>query len=236
MARETREIRVVPLESHPLNIEDQTALAGSTMTTLGLIPGQNISTQRSLLAAGTLVMWAENLSTARRQQVETVSEQVNEELQKGGLWVPNVEMAKILAVRLNAKGRVVTISPDARALPPLPPLKDGQLRPRTWRRVVDWYGEDRPSGIYKSLAESGTTVVEAGLANYTIGGGMFLCQVYLKLIDPGTGTVLKRSRGYDYHSLARGETLWANDGERFKALFAQIVGKAADEAIRGLGI
>src|SRR5262245_35665102 len=88
-----RQVQIIPIESHSLNIEDQTALAGSTVAGLGLIPRSNFSNQRGLLVVGTLMMLAEVSSSERREQQAVASAQVEEILKQKTMWSPNVEVA-----------------------------------------------------------------------------------------------------------------------------------------------
>ena len=182
-------------------------------------------------------------TAARRQsrpivpQQAAVSAQIDDLLRNKGVWSPNGELAKEVASQLTAKGPAPVVSGEIRTLPKTQPQEDGGIRPAAWQRVMDWYTDEAATDRYRALAATPSlAVLEAGIGVYTIGVGTFLCQTHLKLIDPASGRVLGRSRGYDYYDRIRAENLWANDGARFKALFSQITNKAVTEALRDLGI
>lgn len=236
ITQKIRQIHVVPIESHALNIEDQTAFAGSTVAGLGLISRSNFSNQRGLLVAGTLMMLAEASSADRKDQQATASAKIDETLRKSALWSPNAEVAKEVARQLTASGVTATISEQPRMLPPLPSSQGGQVRPTPTTRALNWYADESATSHYSGAGKaSSDNILEVGIGVYTIGGGMFIAQVHLKLIDPLTGAVVGRSRGYDYHGVGR-DDLWVNDGARFKELFGRIVSKGVAEALRDLGL
>ena len=233
-----RNVHVVPLESHALLISDDSAFVGSKVASLGLIPRSNFSNQRGLLLAGTLLMLAELNSPEREQRQAAASAQAEQILRKNELWSPNVEVAREVVQQLTVKGINAAVADNVLPLPPLQADEKAgtNWRPIPWNQAAIWYGDENKTDRYRSFAsDSSMAVIEVGISVYSIELGMFMAQVHLKLIDPATGTILGRSRGYDYYDRIRGEDLWSNDGARFKALFAQLIKKSVAEAVRDIG-
>ncbi len=179
-------------------------------------------------------------------QGESVSQEAQDwesyasRLESTQIWQPTKIVTQ--QVESHLKGRNLY---DVQILLPMTKLFVGDKRElgplSAYGPVLSWYnGDQAASG---SLTADTDVVVEVGLTGYEIAQGQFCVAVSLRAVDPGTGEILGRARAISVNSttwkcplVPHMESLFANEAQRFKALFTNITERLTDEALRQLGL
>jgi hypothetical protein len=230
-------IEIIPIEPPPLagvhSNYDVSSLA--TMSSLSMIPDtgfQNGARVATVLFAGWMLMQA---ATAGLESDENA--RLMDTLSFAGKWSPTIVLAEEARTKITSK--------SSRKINPIKfyyglPVDD---RGTTWHMenwygpIRRWYAEDQSSLDYSQIVSGDVDVVlELGLLNYELSGGILLMQVMLKMIDPTTGNTLGRIRNGAYPQVASFNELMANDGKEFKETFSRIGQGLIDESLKEIGL
>jgi hypothetical protein len=152
-------------------------------------------------------------------------------------WLPTSALVDEAAAQLSrgCSCRVATMTKYVRL-----PIRN---RAATWhmenwyKPIRAWYAEDNAGARY---AQSATghhgAILEVGLINYEWEGSRFMVQILMKLIDPGTGQVIGRTRRYAARKVGPVEKVLADGVAPLKALFADMTRPLVAAALHDLGL
>ncbi len=216
-----RKIAVHPAEPPPLVVPDSFSLGmeglkgGLVLGPAGLIIGGVVTAMQGESISQEAQDWEKHASRFESRQI----------------WQPTKIVAQ--QVQSHLKGRNLY---EVQILLPMTKLfvgdKRGQLDP--YGPVRSWYNGDRAAS--GTLTADTDVVVEVGIWSYELAQGLLAVAVVLRAVDPVTGEVLGRARAWDTPRAPHMESLFANEAQRFKALFTDTTERLTEQALRQLGL
>jgi hypothetical protein len=233
-------IVVVPLEPPPLTfmpgIRLEHALAANTGAALSYAGAEaTAEAGRALYVVSGIVMLASLPEQTRRlaKQAESVEALLN----AAEVWVPTVALAEEARALLSEAGvGAVRVSDELRPVPGIKKRERTTTMHNWYGPIKDWYQlRQSPFEYGEPEVATGDWVLEVGLGNYELGQQLVLL-VYTKLVDPGTGKVMKKASQVVYPEVADAQTLLAGDASGFKETFAKTARKALRSNLRGMGL
>lgn len=151
-------------------------------------------------------------------------------------WVSTQVFAEHAASILNTSRVRATQSGQFLRLP----IADGDRTANlgNWRGAIKaWYAQDQSSVDYRQTSsEPVDAVLEIGVGSYRIFGGQTSLQVLLKLIDPGTGRVIGRTRVQDIAVEGDALALLGHEGEYFKSVVTRMGSRLLTGGLNDLGL
>lgn len=234
-----RAIAVIPLEPPPLAGVSVSKGWGAELTStairLSMIPDPNIQPGARALALVFGVAMLIEAAAAGAEKPEQ-SARLEDIPSQQRAWVPTLVLAEEARTQLTAKGarKVVPITKYYRL-----PVASQE---RTWHMenwlapIRRWYNAELSAVEYTGLAEPVDAVLEIGLLNYELHGGLLVMQVMIKLIDPATKQVVGRARNAAFPDTGSLEELLKNDGRRFQQLFTETATKLVNKSLNDLGL
>jgi hypothetical protein len=182
-----------------------------------------------------IVMLASLPEQTRRlaQQAESVEAL----LSAADVWIPTVALAQEARALLEEAGvGVVRVSGELRAVPGIRKRERTTTMHNWYGPIKDWYQlRQSPFEYAEPEVAPGEWVLEVGLGNYELGKQLVLL-VYTKLVDPGTGKVMKKASKVLYPEVADAQTLLADDASEFKEVFAATARKGLRSNLRSMGL
>ncbi len=218
-----RQIAVHPMEPPPLVVPTK------FMLNLERLKGALDIGPAGLIVGGVVIAIQGESVSQEAQDWESYASR----LDSTQIWQPTKIVAQ--QVESHLKGRNLY---DVQILLPMTKLYVGDKRElgplSTHGPVLSWYnGERAASG---TLTADTDVVVEVGIWSYELAQGLLAVAVVLRAVDPVTGEVLGRARAWDTPRAPRMESLFANEAQRFKALFTDTTERLTEQALRQLGL
>ncbi len=134
-------------------------------------------------------------------------------------WMPSLTLAKQAVAKLKSRKTKVSLSETFYCL-----AIDQPTDTKAWYdAIVGWYALNQSAAAYRQSNEKpADAVVEVGIGNYRILDSQVSLQVFVKLIDPKTGTVIGRSRAQKFVTGNEAYALLNNDSAPFKRLIEAV--------------
>jgi hypothetical protein len=233
-----QQIAVVPMEAPPLEIPPWLA----TNSMLGVNPllvtipqtAMDVGGPVGVMVSGILILI--ELPKAIKDSAK-IADSIDSMLGSGEAWIPTVILAQEVAKKITSKGKCkVTLLPEVIKFPAI------TNRERTWHLenwyapIRNWYSQESCFFDYRPLKNQGIdSVLEVGMLNYGLATEGLFVQVMIKLIDPATGRVFGKTRGWDVKKVKLDE-LFANNGQNFKTSFSTLVEKPVNENLKYIGL
>lgn len=238
-----RNVLVVPVEAPPLevipdNIKNRMPVYGQyafeTVPSTLLMSEKIYRSPGGILVAG-MVGIDDSVKEAELQPTSG-GEALEPRAALKGDWVSTLVLAERAASTLNT-GRVrAALSGHFLRLPIADEDRTANLG--NWRGAIKaWYAQDQSSVDYRLAGvESVDAVLEVGVGSYRIFGGQTSLQVLLKLIDPGTGLVIGRTRAQDISVGGDALALLGHEGEHFKSVVTRMGTHLLTGGLNDLGL
>ena len=244
-----KKIAVVPMEPLPLDmsplipidevLRSSLQTSSSSATIQAYSPPPPGTGKAGYMISGILML--ANLPEARKGSANT-AKCLGEMLSSKDAWIPTKILAQHIENTINLSGLY-----DAAVINKTYKYPEWTNK-ENWfwfKPLMSWYKKDVSPFIYKDLNSQGIEgVIEVGLGLFLDHGplsgdylAIFTC---LKLIDTGTGRVTGKAMhdGFKHNEVKTGDinSLFANNGERFKKLFAEASSEIITKELKRIGI
>jgi hypothetical protein len=222
---EIRYIRVVALESPPLEVPSQMKMFAPQ------IPGAFLIS--NILVLSQIPTAASAAAGPMGQESELRSKILNNQ----GLWEPTVVLSEEVENQLSAAGRPVVRSPKIQPIPGITE-RDYTYFGENWLAPIrQWYNAEKSIYNYVAHQVSGNeSIIEVALINYSVGiDDHLLLQVMVKLVDPLTGKTIGKARASANPHLAA-KTAFRDNGKIFKQVFRETGSDLVHQCLKKLGL
>ncbi len=216
-----RQIAVHPVEPPPLVVPNK------FMLNLERLKGALDIGPAGLVVGGVVIAIQSESVSQEAQDWESYASR----LDSTQIWQPTKIVAQ--QVESHLKGRNLY---DVQILLPMTKLFVGDKRDLLdpYGPIRSWYNGDQ--AVSGTLTADTDVVVEVGIWSYELAQGLLCVAVVLRAVDPVTGEILGRARAFDCPRAPHMESLFANQAQQFKALFADMTERLTDEALKQLGL
>jgi len=202
-------LAIVALEAPPLNIPPGIAVTMNPNATFGSAGGA--------ILFGILLM-AEAPEAAER--AGAASNSIEELLSETDVWLPTKVLAEEVHAQLaEAQYEYVVVDPMVHPIPGLENRSYTYLMENWFRPIRSWYRSNPSEVNYMGIPEDVDLVIEIGVSNYSYMNPKMNLQVHMRLVDPKTKELLRKTRKWKYFKMGKPEEAFANEGELFKETF-----------------
>jgi hypothetical protein len=237
--RGIRRIVVVPMEAPPLEVAPL-ALSGNfagASSYLVLAPDRIIAATGKVGVMVFGIFMLMELPAASREAAK-IAESLDDMLGSGDAWIPTAVLAQEATRRIASAGKHDVVMERAFLKYPGITNRERTVLLENWMAPIrDWYGQDVSPFDHRAYKDrGGDAVLEVGLSNYSLYQDHMILQVLLKLVDPGTGRVIGRSRETDLLRIKQPSLLFSENGQPFKEFFTELGGKLVDADLVAIGL
>jgi len=225
------QLRIVPIEAHPLGVPPGARLAIWGSGDAPVVPGINV--------VGMVLLFAQMPDMAERGG--KLSGALQAALNGKGVWVPTVALAEEAQAQLASHEWQVSAASEIKRLSDIEDRSYTVTMENWMAPIRAWYNSTDAVADYRSLrSDQRLYVIEVGVINYEITRGRLLLQVAMKLIDTADGQVIGRARAWpswdDMPVVVPLDQAFANEANRFKQAFNETAKPLVMECLTSLGL